>query len=75
MMPQTLMELMRHESIDTTLKFYVGWNAQATPEVLWKAAEKAGLGTILGTTAEKRPLRFEDVETNTLVFSSTGGGS
>ena len=29
-MPQTLMELMRHESIETTLKFYVGHNAEKT---------------------------------------------
>ncbi len=36
-MPQVLQELMRHESIDTTLKFYVGRNAQATADVLWAA--------------------------------------
>ena len=29
-MPQVLMELMRHESIDTTLRYYVGRNAQQT---------------------------------------------
>jgi integrase len=36
-MPQILMELMRHESIETTMKFYVGKNAQTTADVLWKA--------------------------------------
>lgn len=36
-MPQVLMELMRHESIETTMKFYVGRNAQATADVLWAA--------------------------------------
>ena len=36
-MPQRLMELMRHESIETTLKYYVGQNAQATAAVLWEA--------------------------------------
>ena len=36
-MPQTLMELMRHESIETSLKFYVGRNAQATAETLYAA--------------------------------------
>ena len=40
-MPPVLMELMRHESIDTTLRFYVGRNAQATADVLWEAHEKA----------------------------------
>ena len=33
-MPQVLMELMRHESIETTLKYYVGRNAQNTAEAL-----------------------------------------
>jgi integrase len=34
-MPQVLMELMRHESMETTLKYYVGTNAEATASVLW----------------------------------------
>ena len=38
-MPQVLMELMRHESIDTTLKYYVGRNAQRTTKVLRQAFE------------------------------------
>ncbi len=40
-MPQVLMELMRHESIDTTLKYYVGRNAQRTAKVLREAYEQA----------------------------------
>ena len=36
-MPQTLMELMRHESIETTLKYYVGRNAATTAAVLYAA--------------------------------------
>ena len=36
-MPQTLMELMRHESIETTLKFYVGRNAEKTAKTLYEA--------------------------------------
>jgi hypothetical protein len=36
-MPQVLMELMRHESVEKTLRFYVGRNAQSTAETLWKA--------------------------------------
>jgi integrase len=35
-MPQVLMELMRHESIETTMRFYVGRNAQVTADVLWQ---------------------------------------
>jgi integrase len=40
-MPQVLMELMQHESIDTTLKYYVGRNAQRTAKVLREAYEQA----------------------------------
>lgn len=35
--PQVLMELMRHESIETTMRFYVGRNAEATSETLRSA--------------------------------------
>jgi hypothetical protein len=40
-MPAQLMELMRHESIETTLRFYVGRNAQRTAEAAWLAYEAA----------------------------------
>ena len=40
-MPQVLMELMRHESIDTTMRYYVGRNAQSTAAVLWQAHRAA----------------------------------
>ena len=36
-MPPVLMQLMRHESIDTTMRFYVGRSIDATTEVLWEA--------------------------------------
>lgn len=38
-MPQVLMQLMRHESIETTLRFYVGQNAERAADVLWAAVE------------------------------------
>lgn len=38
-MPQTLMQLMRHESMETTLKFYVGRNAEKVADTLYQAAE------------------------------------
>jgi integrase len=47
-MPQILMELMRHESIETSLKYYVGRNAQNTAEALY-----AALGNTSGNTTEK----------------------
>ena len=39
-MPQVLKELMRHESIETTMKYYVGRNAQSTAAVLWQAHQQ-----------------------------------
>lgn len=41
LMPAQLMELMRHESIETTLKYYVGRNAERTAAVLWSEDRKA----------------------------------
>ena len=35
-MPQTLMKLMRHESIDTTLRFYVGNDAEKIGDEIWR---------------------------------------
>lgn len=40
-----LMELMRHESIATTMKFYVGVNAEATADVLWETVESSTTGS------------------------------
>lgn len=40
-MPAILMELMRHENISTTMRFYVGRNAAATADVIWQAFTKA----------------------------------
>jgi hypothetical protein len=38
-MPTVLRELMRHEDIGTTMKFYVGQNAEATADAVWAAHE------------------------------------
>jgi integrase len=51
-MPAVLQQLMRHESIETTLRFYVGKNAESTADVLWEAHERAG-GNSLGNTEPK----------------------
>lgn len=40
-MPAVLQQLMRHESIETTLRYYVGRNAEATADILWEAHAKA----------------------------------
>lgn len=41
-MPNVLQELMRHEHISTTMKFYVGRNAERTADAVW-----AAMGTLL----------------------------
>jgi integrase len=34
-MPTVLMQLMRNESIDTTMRYYVGRGVDATADVIW----------------------------------------
>jgi len=53
-MPVVLQELMRHESIETTLKYYVGRNAEATADAIWagyesktKACEDRSMHTLM----------------------------
>ena len=47
-MPLVLQQLMRHESIDTTLRYYVGLDAETTADAIWEAAER--VGTSVGTS-------------------------
>ena len=48
-MPTVLRELMRHASINTTMAYYVGTNAEATADALW-----AAVGTSLGYHPNQR---------------------
>jgi hypothetical protein len=57
-MPAQLMELMRHESIETTLRFYVGTDAQRTAEAAWTAFEalqKVFAGPFANSLANSAP--------------------
>ncbi len=58
-MPAVLKELMRHESIDTTLRYYVGQNAQKTASVLWEAHKRASEGNITGNSASNHSKSVE----------------
>ena len=51
-MPKELMELMRHKSIDTTMRFYVGQNADRTASILW-AAHRESTATLMEKTCEE----------------------
>lgn len=55
-MPKELMELMRHKSIDTTMRFYVGQNADKTASILWEAYRDSTEYTARGS------IRAESVE-------------
>ncbi len=55
LMPQVLKELMRHESIETTLNFYVGRNAQTTARAIWSQYGPAASGNSLGNTTARTP--------------------
>ncbi len=44
-MPAVLRELMRHTDINTTMKYYVGQNAEATADVVWAAVGNTGGNT------------------------------
>ena len=55
LMPAQLKELMRHESIETTLRFYVGTDAQRTAEAAWAAYERADTIAFPGAAPNSSP--------------------
>ncbi|MEX2091412.1 MAG: site-specific integrase [Pirellulales bacterium] len=62
-MPAILQKLMRHKDISTTLKFYVGAEADTMADVLWAAMEKPAVrrGTKLGTTGQPHGLKVQRI--------------
>ena len=63
-MPAQLMELMRHESIETTLRFYVGTDAQRTAEAAWAAfdaVQRVFAGPFANSFANSATSRGADV--------------
>jgi hypothetical protein len=46
---------MQHESIDTTLRYYVGTDAQRTAEAAWAAYEQAALAVLSGPLPHSSP--------------------
>ena len=50
-MPQVLQLLMRHESIETTMRYYVGQDVQHATEVIWQMGGEMG-GTQNNATAK-----------------------
>ena len=61
--PAQLMELMRHESIETTLRFYVGTDAQRTAEAAWaafEAVQRVFSGSLLNKSPNSAPSEGAD---------------
>jgi len=58
-MPTVLRELMRHESVETTMTFYVGVNAEATADELWKAVD-GNPGNTLGNSSSRLNLAIQE---------------
>jgi len=58
-LPPVLMEMMRHESIQTTMAFYVGRNANAAAQQVWDAyrdkVAKSASGNTSGNTHVSNP--------------------
>ncbi|MBN2473638.1 MAG: site-specific integrase [Pirellulales bacterium] len=52
-MPQVLMELMRHESFETAQRYYVVRNARTTAEALWRADGENGASNTFGNSAAR----------------------
>jgi integrase len=59
-MPKILQELMRHESIQTTMEFYVGSLAEDAADEVWKAVQR--LGNTSGNTSPKTASDKQDQE-------------
>lgn len=62
-MPTVLRELMRHESIETTMKFYVGRNAEATADAIWSSYQSRPsieANSPGQTTRQKLPVEYPD---------------
>lgn len=56
-MPAVLQQLMRHESIQTTMEYYVGRNAEATADAAWSAVAATSGATEPETAAEPAPTK------------------
>lgn len=68
---QVLMELMRHESIETTLKFYVGRNAETTAAALYEAVFCNSLSnTSAGPSSANESVLTEHASRQAVTYSS-----
>ena len=64
-MPPDLMMLMRHESIETTMRFCVGRNALKTAKTPWEARNQATFGNTQEKLGSYIPVEATKVGTAT----------
>jgi len=53
-MPVVLKELMRPRTLDTTMKYYVGYSAEQTADIVWQASVPDAGGNKIGNHRERR---------------------
>lgn len=58
-MPAVLQQLMRHESIETTMRYYVGQNSEANADAVWEAFER--VNTFVNTRPISPPAQKESL--------------
>lgn len=67
-MPAVLKDLMRHEDVGTTMKYYVGQNAEAMADAIW-----ASESNVLGNTDSRRDTAQKKTPANPGVSMDRGG--
>jgi len=72
-MPAQSMELMRHESIDTTLRYDVGTDARAKAEAAWAASEQGAFAVFSGRLPDSGPSEPPTAGAEHHVAASTSG--
>ncbi|MFA5056468.1 MAG: site-specific integrase [Opitutaceae bacterium] len=74
-MPPVLKELMRHDDIKTTMKYYVGYNADRTAEAAWAAIRpqggEAANGSVRGSAGSENTKKASQQEHTTTSEEST----
>ena len=59
-MPQVLMTMMRHANVQTTMRYYVGRNAETAANAAWEAYSNNGPSTEMSTVDQKTAQQKEE---------------
>jgi hypothetical protein len=75
LMPTVLRELMRHIDISTTMKYYVGQNAESTADAVWAAQGNSSGNTNRPTTPENAKTSGDDRNRTSAIFPDADADS